>query len=256
VSDDLVVTTAGRVTRVQLARAAKRNAITAGMLDCIAAAVDEAERAGSTVIVLSGEPGYFSAGADIALYSESAGDTATLLEFTERANAVCRSLASSPAIVVAVVDGVAMGGGFELVLSSDIVIASDRSRFALPEISLGLIPGWGGTQRLTSIIGAARARHAVLTGAGFDARRAHELGIVSRLVAADELDDEVESTVADLLARAPLALAAGKSAVAASGTESGYARETELLMSLFASEDGREGVSAFVEKRAPRFTGR
>lgn len=255
-SHDLVVTTEGAVTSIQLARASKRNAITAGMLDGMASAVATAERAGSAVIVVTGEPGYFSAGADIALYGDSVDDLDALLAFTERANSVCNALAASSAIVVAAVDGVAMGGGFELALASDLVIASDRSRFALPEISLGLIPGWGGTQRLARLIGPTRARHAVLTGAAFDAQRALDLGIVTDVVRADELNAATDRLVAELLGRAPLALAAAKSAIAAAGDGAGFATETTLLMSLFDSADGKEGVRAFVEKRPARFTGR
>jgi enoyl-CoA hydratase/carnithine racemase len=192
--------------------------------------------------------------------SARARTSRALADFTARAKALCVALTTSPAIVVAAVDGVAMGGGFELVLSADLVIASDRSRFGLPEIKLGLIPGWGGTQRLTRFLGPNGAKEAVLLGEPFDAERARQCGIVSRVVSPDELAEAAADLARQLAARAPLALSAGKAAVTAAydpehGADAGSGTETDHLLRLFASADGREGIAAFVEKRAAIFTG-
>lgn len=260
-TDAVAIRWAERSLFIQLTRPSKRNALTSDMIDAMRDAVAAAEAEGAIVIVISGEPGYFSAGADIAGYRDAAHDPEALSDFTARAKALCVSLTTARAIVVAAVDGVAMGGGFEIVLAADLVVASDRSRFALPEIALGLIPGWGGTQRLTRFLGPNRTKEAVLLGGVMTAAEAHDLGVVNRVVAAGDLDGAVDELVTDLLARAPLALAAGKRAITQSfdaeqGASRGSDLETALLLELFASHDGAEGVAAFVGKRAPRFIGR
>jgi enoyl-CoA hydratase/carnithine racemase len=160
--------------------------------------------------------------------------------------------------VVAVVDGVAMGGGLELVLAADLVVASDTSRFALPEIALGLIPGWGGTQRLVGHLGQNRAKAAILLGEPFGPGDAG--GLVTRVSPAANVDATGRDLVDALAARAPLALRAAKAAIAASydplrGATGGADIETEHLLRLFASTDGREGIAAFVEKRPAVFVG-
>ena len=260
-SDTVLARRDGAVLFLELARPEKRNAITSEMIDALATAVAGAGSDGTSVIVLSGAPGFFSAGADIAGYQRAAEDPDALADFTARAKALCVALTASRAVVIAAVDGVAMGGGFELVLAADLVIATDRSRFGLPEISLGLIPGWGGTQRLTRSLGPNRTKEVVLLGLPFGVDQARELGIVNRIVAPDELSAAARELAEQLADKAPLALAAAKAAVTAAydphhGADTGSALETTHLLELFASEDGREGVAAFIQKRAPHFTGR
>ena len=260
-TDAIIARRDGAILYVDIARPEKRNAITSEMIDAMREAVATAQTDGTAVIVLSGVPGFFSAGADIAGYARAAENPAALEDFTARAKSLCVALTSSRAVVIAAVDGIAMGGGFELVLSADLVIASDRSRFGLPEISLGLIPGWGGTQRLTRFLGPNRAKEAILLGAPFTVEHAKRVGIVNRVVAADELLSAVADLAQELARKAPLARAAAKAAVTAAydpelGADAGAELETHHLLALFASEDGREGVAAFIDKRAPRFVGR
>ncbi len=257
---DLVVSRSGPVLEVRLNRPAKRNAVTGAMVDALAAVVASAPEEGVTVLVLRGEGGVFCAGADIAAYGDAAADPAALAAFTRRARALCTALENAPLVVVVVVEGLALGGGFELVLAADIVVAAEGARFGLPETRLGLIPGWGGTQRLTRALGPATARFAILTAATLSAERMAAAGLVSALVPAGQLETTVHELVAGLVAGAPLAQRAAKEAIALAadehlGDSPGADRETEQLLALFASADGREGVAAFTGKRPPVFTG-
>lgn len=255
------VRTSGTTWQVALDRPEKRNALSPEMIKDLHRALDDAEAARATAFVLSGNGSMFCAGADIAGYSDAADDPAALEAFTDRARGFCTRLAQSPVVVVAAVGGTALGGGFELVLGCDIVVSTADARFGLPELRLGLIPGWGGTQRLTQRIGLPRASRAILLGETFAAEELHRAGLVSTIV---QTRGELDAAVADLAARladtAPLAASAAKEAIRlaadpASGSFPGMDRERELLLDLFASADGREGVLAFVEKRAPSWTG-
>lgn len=250
----------GRVLRVRLDRAEKRNALTRDMLDALHAALDRVEAEHLSVLVITGTDGVFCAGADIASYVDAIDDLDALAAFGARAKSLTHRLSRSDAIVVAAVDGVAMGGGFELVLSADLVVATDRARFGLPEIRLGLIPGWEGTQRLARHLGPQRAKEAILLARVIPAAELADAGLVSRVVAPDDLAAETDALVDALAAQAPLALAAAKAAVTASyepdPATPGSELETRALLDLFASADGREGIAAFVGKRAPVFVGR
>jgi len=256
---ELLVARSGHRLSLVLNRPAARNAVSPAMLDALVAAVEDARGTRTDVVTITGAGGYFCAGADIAAYTSPHGRLDELEAFTRRARDLCRTLETLDAVTVAAVDGPCLGGGFELALACDLVIAADTARFGLPETRLGLIPGWGGTQRLTAAIGAPRARHAILTAELVSAATAHEWGVVGRVVAAAELAGELDRVADDLLGRAPLALAAAKRAIVASagGTWPTHGAEVETteLMGLFASADGAEGIDAFVSKRPPQFTG-
>lgn len=256
----LDITRDGSVLRVRLDRPDKRNALTRAMLDGLHAALDRAEADRIPVMVISAAGAAFCAGADIATYVEAIDDLDTLAAFGARAKSLMHRLSTSSTIVVAVVDGIAMGGGFELVLASDLVYASDRARFGLPEITLGLIPGWEGTQRLVRHLGPNRTKEAILRARVFSAAEMEQAGLLNGLTSPELLSGMVDEVIADLVQRAPLALAAAKRAIGASyedaGRSPGSDEETRSLLALFASADGREGVRAFVEKRAARFEGR
>jgi enoyl-CoA hydratase/carnithine racemase len=205
-------------------------------------------------VVLTGGPRAFSAGADIRGYVDaSPGQLRTI---TETAGELCRRIAELPVPTVAAVRGLALGGGFEAVLACDLAVAAQDARFGLPETDLGLIPGWGGTQRLTRLLGVHRTLELILTAGGLDAAEAHRLGVVNRVRPADEVVPEALAWAQELTRRAPHALAAAKTAVRAAAAGEGFALERELLLGLYPTADGVEGVRAFAEKRKAVFGGR
>ncbi len=213
---------------------------------------------GARVIVLAGAgERAFIAGADIK-YMRTLG-VLEARRWGELGQACARLLEETPKPTVAVIDGWALGGGCELALACDIRIASTSARLGQPEINLGVIPGWGGTQRLARATTLAFAKDLVLTGRTVDAAEALEHGLVSAVYEPDELEGKTRELVATLAAKSPLALRYAKEAL--NGALAGVHRanlETEerLFAMLFASEDQKEGMAAFVEKREPRFTGR
>jgi enoyl-CoA hydratase/carnithine racemase len=170
-----------------------------------------------------------------------------------------RFAAEAP-VFIAAIAGHALGGGYEIALACDLRVAAQGSyRLGLPEVTLGLLPGTGGTQRLPRLIGRGRALELMATGRTVTPEEAERLGMVDRLVAADELDRTVTDLAAGLAGGAPLAIAAVKRAVH-QGLDrplaDGLQAELEQLAPLFASEDAREGMMAFTEKRPPRYAGR
>ncbi|MEO8899546.1 MAG: enoyl-CoA hydratase-related protein [Candidatus Dormibacter sp.] len=205
-------------------------------------------------VVLTGAgPKFFAAGADISEFGSQGGDNIAL------GQGLTLDIERSRLPVVAAVNGIAFGGGCELTLACDVRIASSVARFGQPEIKLGIIPGWGGTQRLPRLIGRSAAMELLLTGDPIDAARSLALGLVSRVVQPDELLSAALSTARTFAAQAPLALAAIKRAVA-DGLDrplsEGLEAERREFVGLFATEDAREGITAFLEKRAASWTGR
>ena len=161
--------------------------------------------------------------------------------------------------LIAAVRGFALGGGCELAMACDLIVAGDDAQFGQPEIRIGVMPGAGGTQRLTRAIGKARAMELILTGRSIDAREAERLGLVTRVVPAEATLESALALAAQIAAMPPLAVAAAKRAINeaydASLTD-GLADERQAFFDLFATADQKEGMAAFVEKRPPRWTGR
>ena len=197
----------------------------------------------------------FAAGADIkAMASATPATIGPVGGFEHWA-----TLAGIGLPVLAAVRGFALGGGCELALLCDLIVAGDDATFGQPEIKLGVIPGAGGTQRLTRAIGKARAMELILTGRSVDAREADRLGMVSLLVPAEETVGRALELAARIAAMPPLAVRAAKAAVNAAAElplSEGLAREQSLFFELFATDDQKEGMAAFAQKRPPRWTGR
>ncbi len=210
----------------------------------------------AVVVVQSAGERVFVAGADIAAMSTMSVEEARA--FARLGHATFDALEALPSIVLAAVQGAALGGGCELVLACDLVLASDAARFGQPETNLGLIPGFGGCGRLLRRVGVALARDLIYSGRLLTAGEAAAAGLVSRVVPAADLRAETGRFAAVLAARPPLALRRAKEvlAVAESADARSAARiEIEGFAALFAAEDTREGLAAFLEKRPPLFRG-
>lgn len=233
------------------------NALDARTLDELDAILGEVEGGAARALVLTGAGDRaFVAGADL---SELAGlGPREALAFAERGHAVFDRLERLPAPTIAAVNGFALGGGCELVLACDLVYASPRARFGQPEVNLGIIPGFGGTQRLPRRVGAMRALELLLTGEAIDVGRARELGVVLDVIPTEELVAHARGQARKILARGPRAISAVKRLVRA-GVElplaDANALERTAFAELFGTTDAREGIRAFLEKRPARFTG-
>ncbi len=207
-------------------------------------------------VVLTGSAKAFAAGADIKEMADQAYADMYRGNFFARAH---DRVASFRKPIIAAVSGYALGGGCELAMLCDFIIASDTAKFGQPEINLGVAPGIGGSQRLTRAVGKAKAMDMCLTGRMMDAAEAERSGLVSRIVAADALLDEARAAAAKIAGQSILAVMANKELVNAAFETTlaqGVVFERRLFHSLFAFDDQKEGMAAFVEKRKPAFTGR
>ena len=245
------------VALVTIDRPEALNALDAAVLAGLADAFTRLDRHPTCrVIVLTGSgTRAFAAGADIKAMAPASPETIGPIGGFEH----WATLAAVGIPVVAAVRGFALGGGCELALLCDIVVAGDDATFGQPEIKLGVMPGAGGTQRLTRAIGKARAMELILTGRSIDAREAERLGLVSRVVPAEETLDRALELAGRIAALPPIAVRAAKAAVNAAQElplSEGLARERQAFFGLFATADQKEGMAAFVEKRSPRWTGR
>jgi len=242
----------GAVVEVRLANDSKRNALTHAMLTGLADLLT-CPPDGTRVIVLTGGA-HFSAGADISVYAAHQADA--IENLTSTAARVCETMTASPIPIIAAVEGVALGGGFELVLAADLVIACTAASFGLPETALGLIPGWGGTQRLTAQVGPRRAKQMIMLAERLGADQAAALGLVNEVVPEGQALPRALELAQRLQHGSAAAIAATKTLVHAAQHPLALEAERATLRRLFTSPDGIEGVTAFVEKRSPDFTRR
>lgn len=252
----------GPVAVLTLNRPAKLNALSNELLGALVAALDAIELDPATrAVVVTGAGRAFSAGADIAAFQAPmrAGPAEAVAHFLRPGQAMTRRVEAFPKPIIAAVNGLAYGGGCELVEAAHIALAAEAASFAKAEIDIGIIPTFGGTQRLPRNVGRKAAIELILTGRRFDAHEAARLGLVNRVVPGDGVLAEAVALAADLAAKPPLTVAAALHAIHRgmdASIDDGLAVEEAAFARIVPTADAQEGVAAFVEKRPPRYTGR
>lgn len=243
---------------ITINRPEKMNALNQAVMKELGQAVDEVyhnEDIKSVLVTGTGDKA-FVAGADISEFLNLS--PAEGADLSRRGQGLLRKIAHAPKAFVAAVNGFALGGGLELAMACHFRITAEHARFGLPEVSLGLIPGYGGTQRLTRLVGPGRALEMMMTGDMITADRALLMGLVNHVVPSAELIATVKTLLTRIQGRAPLAIAKLIASVNASQEQggNGYNEEAHLFGELFKTEDLIEGAQAFLEKRKPVFRGR
>ena len=244
------------VALLRLNRPEARNALSPELMERLASELERLDPNPEVrCIVIAGSDEVFAAGADIKAMSERSFEQA----LRHPAAAFWRRVSAVKTPLVAAVSGFALGGGCELALACDMIVASDTARFGQPEITLGIVPGGGGSQRLARVLGKQRAMEYVLTGRRFDAEMALEMGLVNRVVKKGRWLQEALELARTVAERPPIAVRLAKHAVLTAdegGLSAGLEAERRLYELSMATEDRVEGMRAFLEKREPRFTGR
>jgi enoyl-CoA hydratase len=256
--ETILVDRRDRVAIITINRPEKRNALNIQTRAEGAAVLDElrADDSVRVVIITGAGDKAFVAGADIAEFAQrtALNQREVMLE-----RSLFNAIDSFPKPIIAMVNGYCLGGGCEVALACDIRIASDRASFGQPEINLGIIPGGGGTQRLTRLVGEGKAMEMILSGEIIDAQAALAIGLVNQVVPADQLETKTMDIANRIAEKSPIALRLAKEAVklaSRSNLDEGLRREVDLFALCFSSEDKDEGVKAFLDKRKPEFKGR
>lgn len=257
--ENLIFSLADGIATITINRPAARNALNSATIRELGALLTHLEGlADLRGVIVTGEgPKAFVAGADIAEMTMLSPEQAE--EFSALGNATFRRLEQLPVPVIAAVNGFALGGGCELALSCDLIYASANAQFGQPEVNLGLMPGFGGTQRLVRRVGWGRAMYLLLTGNTINAQAAQDAGLVDEVTEPDELMNIAHATLATISKRGPLAVAATKRLMqhaADVSLDEGLSAESKAFGALFATADAREGTAAFLGKRPAQFVGR
>jgi len=253
---NLLVKKEGAIGIVQLNRPKVLNALNFEIMSELVSGLEELDRdAAVNVIILTGGERAFAAGADLAEMSQTTPVDLLLgrrFELWDRIRKI-----SKP--IIAAVSGYCLGGGNELAMNCDIVIASESASFGQPEVNVGIIPGAGGTQRLPRVVGKYKAMEMILTGKLISADEAYRIGLVNHVVPPESLMEEAKKIATDIASKPPISIRSAKEAILkAQDTtlEVGLEFERKAFYMLFATEDGKEGMKAFLEKRKPTFKGK
>jgi enoyl-CoA hydratase/carnithine racemase len=230
------------------------NSLAPKVIEALERAWGEIEGSARAMIVASPNPALFCAGADIKAFTQM--DESSGRDLLDRAHALFRSWERSRVMTIAAVNGLALGGGCEIAMACDVRLAGDSASFGQPEIGLGIIPGFGGTQRLPRLVGSAKALEMNTVGDPISAEEAFEYGLVNRLTADHELFDTALAWARRFAGQAPVALEQIKRVSHAGDLDEGIEAEKAGFIAAFTSEDAREGISAFLAKRKPEFKGR
>ncbi len=241
---------------IKLNRPERFNALGSRIVEELGRALDEIEGSEEvrTVILTGTGDRAFCSGVDLKERREMDADERWA--HNRALNAFSERLARMQAPTIAAINGLAFGGGFEMTLACDFRISADHAEFALPEVSLGIIPGSGGTQRLPRLIGLTRAKELILTARRIDASMALEMGIISKVISKDELLEEARTLAKEIAKNSPLAIAYAKAAVdiaMETSIEQGLLFETAAIRTTLAHEDYKIGLAAFAERRSPNF---
>ena len=247
------------IATITLNRPAQLNALSIALLAALDQTLTElAEQTVRAIIITGAGPKAFVAGADIGEMKDL--DPAQARQYAESGSRILSRLASFPTPVIAAVNGYALGGGFELALACDIIVAAENAAFAFPEVSLGITPGFGGTQRLARLVGPARAKDLIFTARRIGAQEALQLGIATQVLPAAELQEKALAYARVIAAQAPLAVAAAKRAIdrgLSGDLDRGLEIEADAFAGCFASADQKMAMAAFTSKQKPiPFAGR
>jgi enoyl-CoA hydratase len=253
---NILVTKEGSIGIVQLNRPSALNALSFELMAELVKALEELDGDQAVrVIILTGNERAFAAGADLKEMSQ-AGPVDLILgrrfELWDRIGKIAKP-------IIAAVSGYCLGGGNELAMSCDMIIASENATFGQPEVNVGIMPGAGGTQRLIRAVGKYKAMEMILTGKPITAQEAYRVGLVNRVVPTESLMDEAKKIANEIASKPPISIRAAKEAILKAqdtALEVGLDFERKSFYMLFATEDGKEGMKAFLEKRKPNFKGK
>ncbi len=255
---NLLIENKGRIQYIIVSRESKLNALNKATIAELHIAFHDAfhNPAVGGIILTGAGPKAFVAGADISEFSDISADDGN--EISRQGQTLVFDLienGSKP--VIAAINGFALGGGLELAMACHIRVAADTAKMGLPEVTLGLIPGYGGTQRLTQLIGKGKALEMIMTADMITAAEAHQYGLVNHVVSQEDLLPKAEEILNKILLRAPLAIASAIIAVNAAAKDgvNGFEVEMEEFSKCFATKDLQEGIAAFLQKRKPGFKG-
>jgi len=253
--NNITVELNGAVAVLTISRPKAMNALNDETINEIGAAFDELEKNGETrVMVLTGAEKAFVAGADIG--ELMAADAEGGRKISEKGNTIFKQIEDSDIVSIAAINGFALGGGCEIAMACDIRIASEKAKLGQPEVNLGVIPGYGGTQRLSRLVGKGKAKELILTGDMITAEEASRIGLVEKVVAPEELMETATKMAKTISYKGPVAVRLSKKAInfgSETNLADGLAFEIEKFKEIFGTEDKTEGTKAFLEKRRPEF---